>query len=186
MVLRPDNATMPHKDDHSQTSWLYMAPARTVLSLLLFLVTAGLIVNLIRLKQLYPARKDPGVAVAVLGVFAVIGFFGAVRGGVTLDLMKRRLTRWWGPFVPVQKRHIVFGAIRVVQVGPGLRPGYPQAARARAHSYHVAVRTDQGTTVVRWGRSIDDVRRRARLISEAVGCPMEDTLASSPATLGGQ
>jgi hypothetical protein len=168
-------------DDHRRTSWLFMAPAKTVLCLIVFVVASALIANLFRLKHLYPDRRDPGIAVAVLGVFAVIGFIGAVRGGATLDVTNRRVTRWWGPFIPVRKRHVGFDAIRSVTIGPGLRPGYPQAARARDASYHASLRTDQEDTVVRWGRSLEDVRHSARLISEAVGCPIEDKVASSTA-----
>jgi hypothetical protein len=162
-------------DKKPRTSWLFMPATRSILMAIVFLASTALIINLVRLKRLDPQRPDPGLAVAVIGVFAVMGFFGAVRGGATIDNANLRITRWWGPFFPVRESHIPFDAIRSVRIGPGLRPGQPQAAHAAHRSYHAAVQTDKGATVVRLAKDLDDVRRHASLIADAVGCTIDET-----------
>jgi hypothetical protein len=168
---------MQQNENARKESWLFMSPARSIVMLLMFLIACAIIANLIRLKHLDPSRKDPLPVIPFIGFFAIMGLFGAMRGGATLDPVNRRITRWWGPFFPIRSIHIPFDEIRAVQFGPSLRPGYPQAARHRDKTYHAAVRTNRGSTVICWRKSADDVRRYGTMIAQAVGCTFEENPA---------
>lgn len=167
-------SVMPENNNNSYTSWFVMSLGKMVFAGILFIITAGILLNLLWLKHLDPSRPDPGIAILVLGIFACFGIFGVMRGGATLDTKNRQITRWWGPMIPVWRRQIAFDAIRSVIIGPGIRPGSPQAARSWNYSYHVAIQTEHETIVVRWSKSQEDVRRHGELISSAAGCSIDD------------
>ena len=150
-----------------------MSPARTICAIATFVVAVGIIV-LIRLDQLNFVGTYSRIAVVVIGLFACIGFLGAIHGGSTLDVSLRQLRRWRGPFIPLWTQRIPFESIKKVNIGPGMRPGSVQSARKHDYSYHVAILRDEGALAVRWTKSLDDARHYAGLIAEVVGCPSEE------------
>ena len=71
----------------------FLSWQKTVLAGVMFVAACGVIANLYRLKQLDPGRPDPRIAYAILGVVAILSFLSLMRGGVTLDMDSRSLTR---------------------------------------------------------------------------------------------
>src|SRR5690348_13524420 len=115
--------------DEQPVTWQFLSPVRTLVALAIFLVSAALLVQTLRPEPPGSNRSDSPWALVVLGTFAILGFAGANRGGATLDPSGRRLTRWWGPFIPLRKRHVPFAAIRGVSVAPGLKPATTEIGR---------------------------------------------------------
>jgi len=157
-----------------RVSWGLVAPSNTLIASTTFLVAGCVWSRMVWLRRIDAHQHNPAMFVWFAAATTWASFFALLRGGSTLDAVKGRLSRWWGPMIPLKVAHIPFGSIRGIAIGDGIRPGSPKSVRRYARSYHVAVKTDDRHYVIRVSKSLEDVRFHAQRVSEAAKCPVEE------------
>jgi hypothetical protein len=162
------------QSDPRHLKWYVMSPRRTAVGLVFTLTAIAIVVGAILCVPL-GGHRIPRWAAAIAGVFAALGLRAAFQGGCTVDKESRRLTRWWGLFVPLWTRTVPFSEIRTVWLSYGLFPGDPRPARDRHVSYNLAVEVNGAWLLLRRERNHQEAAEWAAKLVQLFHVPLRDS-----------